>query len=214
MVVDQSYEGFYARFEAMNKSAGSLLMGPDNIVGNDYLIEFRTDEGRTVVWIRNKFNAEIGFFDVEGSRKIQLAHARGQMIRVLLSFVAYSDLPDPGLYWGEMAVFCFNPAYEKEMGAFVDRIALRLAEGVRPAISFGSSSVKKIFEQPEWIPSDTVPFPKKEKGMAILKDHQSMSEKMIEQGRARNKGCYVVSWIFIAAVVIGIALVVFNFLPR
>lgn len=214
MVVDQSYEGFYARFEAMNKSAGSLLMGPDNIVGNDYLIEFRTDEGRTVVWIRNKFNAEIGFFDVEGSRKIQLAHARGQMIRVLLSFVAYSDLPDPGLYWGEMAVFCFNPAYEKEMGAFVDRIALRLAEGVRPAISFGNSSVKKIFEQPEWIPSDTVPFPKKEKGMAILKDHQSMSEKMIEQGRARNKGCYVVSWIFIAAVVIGIALVVFNFLPR
>ena len=212
--MDQSYEGFYARFEAMNKSAGSLLMGPDNIVGNDYLIEFRKDEGRTVVWIRNKFNAEIGFFDVEGSRKIQLAHARGQMIRVLLSFVAYSDLPDPGLYWGEMAVFCFNPAYEKEMGAFVDRIALRLAEGVRPAISFGSSSVRKIFEQPEWIPSDTVPFPKKEKGMAILKDHQSMSEKMIEQGRARNKGCYVVSWIFIAAVVIGIALVVFNFLPR
>ena len=92
MVVDQSYEGFYARFEAMNKSAGSLLMGPDNIVGNDYLIEFRKDEGRTVVWIRNKFNAEIGFFDVEGSRKIQLAHARGQMIRVLLSLIICSKL--------------------------------------------------------------------------------------------------------------------------
>ena len=41
--------------------------------------------------------------------------------------------------------------------------------------------------------------------MAVLKDHQSMSEKMIEQGRARNKGCYVVSWAFIIVVVLVIA---------
>ena len=214
MAVDQSYEGFYARFETLTKGTGSLLMGADNIVGNDYSIEFRTDEGRTVVWLRNKFDAEIGFFDTEVSRKIQLAHARGQKIRALLSFVAYSDLPDPGLYWGEMAVFCFNPAYEKEMGAFIDRVALRLAEGVRPAINFGSSSVKKIFEEPDWLPSGTVPLPKKEKGMAVLKDRQSMSEKMIEQGRAKNKGCYVISWIFIILVVIGIVFIVFNLIPR
>ena len=41
--------------------------------------------------------------------------------------------------------------------------------------------------------------------MAVLKDHRSMSEKMIEQGRARNKGCYFVSYLFIALVVIAIA---------
>lgn len=211
--MDQSYEGFYARFDTPSKKVGSLLMGADNVVGNDYSVEFKTEEGRTVVWLRNKFDAEIGFFDVEGSRKLQLAQARGQKMRVLLSFVAYSDLPDPGLYWGEMAVFCFNPAYESEMNAFIDRVALKLAEGVRPAISLGSASVKKIFEEPDWLPSDTVPFPKKEKGMAILKDRQSLSEKMIEQGRARNRGCYVVSWVFIALLVIGVIFLVMNFLP-
>ena len=212
--MDQSYEGFYARFDTPSKKVGSLLMGADNLVGNDYTIELRNEDGRVVAWLKNKFDVEIGFLDVEGSRKVQLAHARGQKTRVLLSFVAYSDMPDPGHYWGEMAVICFNPAYEKEMGAFADRVAKRLAEGVRPAIDLRSGAVKKIFEEPDWMPSDTVPLPNKDKGMAILKDHQSMSEKMIEQGRAKNRGCYVVSWAFIVLVVIAIVLVVMNFLPR
>lgn len=212
--MDQSYEGFYARYETPSKKEGSLLMGADNLVGNDYTVEFKNEDGITVAWLKNKFGAEIGFIDGDGSRKLQLANARGQKIRVLLSFVAYSDLPDPGLYWGEVAVFCFNPAYEAEMDAFVDRVAVRLADGVRPAIDLGSSAVNKIFEEKDWLPTDTVPLPKKERGMAILKDSQSMSEKMIEQGRARNKGCYAISWAFIALVVIGIIYFVVSVIPR
>ena len=34
-VMDQSYVGFYARFETASKNQGSLLMGPDFIVGDD-----------------------------------------------------------------------------------------------------------------------------------------------------------------------------------
>ena len=200
--MDQSYEGFYARFESASKNQGSLMMGPDHIVGDDYEVEFRTEGNRVVVWLKNKFGAEAGFLDVVASRKLQLAAAREQKIRAILSFVAYSDEPDPGLYWGQMAFFCFNPAYEKEMDAFVDRVAKKIGEGVRPNIDLGSSAVSKIFSEPDWVPSDTVPLPKKETGMAILKDHQSMSEKMIEQGRAGNKGCYAISWIFIAFVVV------------
>ena len=198
--MDQSYEGFYGRFETPDKQTGGLLMGADNLVGDDFQVELRTEEGRAVAWLRNKFDKEIGFLDPDLSRKIQLAQARGQKIRALLSFVAYSDTPDPGHYWGEMAFICFNPAYASEMDAFADRVASRLAEGVRPGIAFGSSTVQKIFEEPDWVPSDTVPLPKKEKGMAVLKDHRSASEKLIEQGRARNKGCYVVSWLFIIIV--------------
>ena len=200
--------GFYARFETPSKKEGSLLMGADNLVGNDYAVEFKTEEGRVVAWLKNKFGAEIGYVDVDGSRKLQLANARGQKIHALLSFVAYSDLPDPGMYWGEMAIFCFNPAYEEEMNAFIDRVAVKLAEGVRPQINFGSTTVQKIFDESGWLPGDTVPFPKMEKGSAILKDHQSMSEKMIEQGRARNIGCYVVSWAFIALVVLGVVFLI------
>ncbi|MBO4351918.1 MAG: hypothetical protein J5818_00305 [Eggerthellaceae bacterium] len=200
--MNRSYEGFYARFETASKPQGSLLMGPDFIVGDDLEVEFRTEDGRIVAWLKNKFGADTGFLNADDSRKLQLAAAREQKIRAILSFVAYSDEPDPGLYWGQVAIFCFNPLDAGQMDAFVDRIAAKIAEGVRPAINLGSSGVSKIFDEPGWIPSDTVPLPEKKTGMAVLKDHQSMSEKMIEQGRAGNKGCYTVSWIFIAVIVI------------
>ena len=69
----------------------------------------------------------------------------------------------------------------------------------------GESAVEKVFSDANWIPTDTVPLPKKKNGMAVLKDHQSISEKMIEQGRAKNVGCYVISWMFIIIVVVAAA---------
>ena len=199
--MDQSYEGFYAQYDTPSKKVGSMLMGADTLVGDDLKVDFRTEDGRVTAWLLNKFDAEVGFLDADGSRKLQLANARGQKIRVLLSFVAYSDEPDPGHYWGEVAVICFNPAYAVEMDAFADRVGERMADGARVDVNLGASAVKKIFDEPGWVPADTVPLPKKKTGMAVLKDHQSISEKMIEQGRAKNKGCYAISWIFIIAVV-------------
>lgn len=202
---DQSYEGFYARFDTVSKGEGSLLMGADNIVGDDFEVFFKTENGIVSAWVQNKFGAEVGYFDIDASRKLHLAHARDQKIRAILSFVAYSDTPDPGCYWGQMALFCYNPAYSSEIDAFIDRCANAIGEGVRPKIDLGSQAVAKIFEEENWMPSETMPLPQKETGMAVLKDHQSMSEKMIEQGRAKNKGCYVVSWAFIILVIVAIA---------
>lgn len=210
--MEQVYEGFYARFETESKAQGSLLMGPDHIVGDDYEVYFKTnEEGRVVACIRNKFGAESGFFDVDTSRKLQLANAREQTIRAILSYVAYSDEPDPGLYWGQMAVFCFSPRYADEMNAFIDRVAAKIGDGTRPAIDLGSQAVSKLLEDPTWMPNETMPLPQKEVGSAVLKDHQTMSEKMIEQGRAGNKGCYAVSILFIVVVVVAIVLAVLNF---
>ena len=37
-----------------------------------------------------------------------------------------------------------------------------------------------------------------------MKSRRKMSEKLIEQGRKGNKGCYVVSWLFLLLVVAGL----------
>ena len=210
--MENIYEGFYARFDTPDKAIGSMLMGPDHLVGDDYEVFFKTEEGRVVAWVKNKFGAETGYFDANASRKLQLANARDQQIRAVLSYTAYSDEPDPGLYWGQMALFCFNPSYAEEMNAFVDRVAAKIAEGVRPDIDLGSQAVDKLLNEKDWLPGNTMPLPQKEVGMAVLKDHRTMSEKMIEQGRRGNKGCYAVSYIFIAIVVVAIAFFVFNLL--
>ena len=212
--MNQIYEGYYARFDTPDKAVGSMLMGPDHLVGDDYEVFFKTEEGRVVAWVRNKFGAETGFFDVDTSRKLQLANAREMAIRAVLSYVAYSDEPDPGLYWGQMAVFCFAPRYAAEMNAFIDRVAARIGEGTRPAIDLGSQAVSKVVDDPSWFPTETMPLPQKEAGMAVLKDHRSMSEKMIEQGRAGNKGCYAVSIAFIVIVVLAIIYAVYTFLLK
>lgn len=201
----QMYEGFYARFDTVSKTQGSTLLGADHLVGDDYEVFFKTEEGRVVAWVRNKFGAETGYFDVDTSRKLQLANARDMKIRAILSLVAYSDEPEPGVYWGQMALFCYGLRYENEVNAFADRVAAKIADGVHPAIDLGNQAFSKLVEDPEWFPNDTTPLPKKKAGTAILKDHRSVYEKMIEQGRARNVGCYIVSWAFIIAVVVAIA---------
>ena len=196
------YSGFYARFDTVSKSEGSLLMGPDNIVGDDFSVVLKNHDGINKAWLVNKFNKEVGFLDVDASRKVQLALAKDQVIRAILSFVAYTDNPDPGCYWGQVAVFCYNPSYKQEFDRFIDNCASKISEGVRPNIDFGQQSVKNILSDSSWLPKETVPFPKKETGFAILKDHRLISEKVIEQGRSKNIGCYVVSWAFIILLVL------------
>ena len=39
--MNQSYEGFYGRFETPSKAVGSMLMGADSLVGDDFKVEFR-----------------------------------------------------------------------------------------------------------------------------------------------------------------------------
>lgn len=204
-LVDRSYEGFYARFDASSQKEGALLMGADNIVGTDYEIFFKTENGINIAWAKNRFGIEVGRFDIDTSRKLQLARGRGQTIRALLAYVGFSDMPEPGNYWGQMAMFCFNPAYAAEMNAFIDRVSVKLGEGIRPKIDLGSQAVEKIFTEKDWLPNETIPLPKKEPGTAVLKDRRSLSEGMIEQGRAGNRGCYAISIVFIVVVVVAVA---------
>lgn len=201
------YEGFYARFETPDKNVGALMMGADDLVGDRYTIHFKVENGASTAWLSNKFDAERGFFDAETSRRLQIAQARGLDVVVLLSFLAYSDTPDPGLYWGEMAVICYDPLDADVMEGFVKNIATLMAEGKRPDIDLNMKAVRNLFDHPDWIPTNRVALPdRKQRGFALLKDHRTASERAIEQGRAGNKGCYTISYLFIFIVVAALVL--------
>ena len=202
------YFGVYQAFETTSKNEGAALLSADNLVGDVYEVSIELEEDTHRAWLVNRFNHRVGFFDPSFSRNLSIYKARGFEIKALLSYVAYSDAPEPGRYWGEMAVICYNPTYQEAFSPFIDNISKKLSDGIRPRIDLGRDAIQKVIESNgSWVPDQTVSLPKKKKGTAILTDKRSAKDKMIEEGRKGNKGCYIVSWAFIIAL---IALVLFG----
>lgn len=201
------YFGEYADFETTSKKDSGLLIGADNMVGDVYDIKVEIKDGVHVGWLDNRFDQRIGYLDPDTSRQISLMAADGMVCKAILSFVAFTSVPDEGHYWGQVGIICYNPAYAAEFETFIKGVSEKISEDIRPKLDFESEGVNKIIESGgTWIPSQTISLPDTNKQMSIIKRKRKISDKMIEQGRAGNKGCYVVSWIFLLAVV---ALIVF-----
>lgn len=197
---DTSYFGRYARFDTLSKKDAAALINADSIVGDLFDVEIVHENGQRRAWIKNKFGTRVGFLDAEMSHKLSVSEARGWKNVALLSFVAFSEKPEPGVYWGEAAVISYDPKDKDIFEPFLQRIGKLMASGLRPQIDLGTSAIKQLRENPNsWMPNERVPLPSKERGTAILKSRQSVSEKLIEQGRRKNIGCYIIGWGFILA---------------
>ena len=159
-----------------------------------------------IVWVRNRFGGFAGYLDSETSRQVRLMQARGHTVRALLSLVAFTDTPDPGFYWGQVAIFGYDPAFEQAFSAWEAALSAKLAEGARVQVALSPAEVDKVLESGgTWLPTARADIPKPEVGKtAILKQTRSLSERMIELGRARRPGCLVVGWVFNIALVAGL----------
>lgn len=198
----ENYFGKYERFEVPNKKDAGLLMGADNIVGDVYDIECKLNNGVYTAFLVNRFNQKPACFDSSMSRKISILQAKGMDCKAILSFVAFTDYPDNGHYWGEVALICYNPAYSAAFLKFITNVAKRMEDGLRTQVNLGSEGLEKIIaSNGEWVPKQTVPMPDKTKGTAIMKSYKKISERIIEQGRRGNIGCYIISWIFLISLV-------------
>ena len=201
MTQDQFF-GTYYQFETASKKDAGLLLGADNLVGDVYDIVFKKDNNTTTAWLHNRFGQEVGFFDQEKSRELSLLSAKDWQVKAILSFVAFTESPQPGFYWGECAIIAWSYSINEPMQKFIEKTAKRIGEGVRPNLDFGKQGIQQIVESDgTWQPSKTIPLPAKKPGTVIMKSHLKLSEKMIEQGRKGNKGCYVISWAFLLALV-------------
>lgn len=198
----ERYFGTYARFDTLSKKDAAALLGADNLIGDVFEIVFQTEDGVSTAWMKNRFGGLVGFFDAAFSRELNVLAARGWKLQAVLSFVAFTDHPEPGHYWGQAAVICFDPTLEQAFDPFIASTAQRLSDGVRPEVDLGEQGVEQVVSSNgTWTPKKTVAFPAKEVGTVIMKSRRKMSEKLIEQGRKGNKGCYAVSWLFLLLLV-------------
>lgn len=200
---DLRYFGCYARIDTVSKDAGAQLQGADNIIGDAFTLSFETADGSPQAHLINKFGADVAFFDPPLSRQLSVLQARGWTLRATLALVAFTDAPDPGLYWGQAVVICNAPEFDKACGAFADSVMQALREGNRPEVDLGTQAIDAMLQADGiWKPSKRNDAPKAGKGTVILKSKMTSSEKVVEQGRQKNIGCYVVSWAFNIGVVV------------
>ncbi|BAK45954.1 hypothetical protein [Eggerthella sp. YY7918] len=207
-MLTERYFGTYARFETISKREAAPLLGADNLVGDEFSIDFQIEDGTSIAWLKNRFGAVIGRLDSTLSRQLKILDARGWRLQAYLSFVAFTDEPKPGHYWGEVAIICYEPQYEHTFSLFSTQAASKLAAGVRPDITLGEQGVDQVISsEGSWFPKQRVPFPAQSEGTVIIKSHRGLTEKLIEQSRKGNKGCYVASWVFLLLL---IALLIFG----
>ena len=197
------YFGCYARFETTDKKAGAALVGSDNAIGDIGDIVWDTDSNKHQQgWLQNPYGSCFAFLDRHTSYKLALYQAKGWTIKYVLSFTAYSEQPDPGVYWGQVAIIAYPKRYEETFSIFLKSFAKATAEGRRPDPELSRATLQALLDDPSsWTPGQKVKFPKDDKGTVILKDHRSMHDKILDMGRQRNMGCYIISWIFLLGMV-------------
>ncbi len=205
----QEYFGTYQRFETVSKKDAGTLLGADNIIGDPYQIQLELEDGVHRGWLVNRFNARIGYFDEEFSRRLSLFKAKGMEMTALLSFVAFTESPEPGHYWGEMAVIAYDPHEKTAFETFCQAVAKKIGEGVHPDLDVPEEKVAEIVSSNgTWLPEKNLPYPELPKGSVFLKRRRSLMDGVIEQGRKGNIGCYIISW----AILLGlVALIIWSF---
>ncbi len=204
----EHYYGTYARFDTLSKKEAGALLGPDNLVGDIFSISLKLENGVYTAWVINKFDKTIGYLNEETSQTLSILSARKWELKAILSFVAFTDAPEPGQYWGEVAVVAYDSQFKAELNHYIQNTTKRIMDGIRPNILLTENSFTQLIDSNgTWQPTKTIPLPKKETGTAILKSRRKLNEKMIEQGRNGNKGCYFISWIFLLGIV---ALIIFG----
>ena len=196
------YFGTYADFQTASKKDAGALLGADNSVGDVCQLAVVQKDGETRAWLENRFGARVGYLDADVSRTVRTLQAEGLETKAVLSFVAFTDHPGDGHYWGQVALICYKPADAEAFDAFVQTVAQRMGQGLRTNVDLGAEGAAKVAESGgTWVPSQTVPLPENGKGTAYLKVRRKITERVIDQGRAGNKGCYVISWAFLLALV-------------
>ena len=89
------YFGAYARFDTTSKKDAAILLGSNCIIGDVFNIKFKPLEDQTRAWVVNDYGDTLGYLDEQTSHKLNLLAAKRWEMHAVLSFVAFTDQPEP-----------------------------------------------------------------------------------------------------------------------
>lgn len=73
-----------------------------------------------------------GTIDEKTAEKVDLCNAKGWNTVALLALVAFTEKPEPGLYWGQVLIISYDPEYEVAFSTFIENVGKQLGEEYVP----------------------------------------------------------------------------------
>ena len=194
------YFGTYGRFTATEKGDGARLFSADSLIGDEITCSLEMESGRAVGTLSNRFGGKIGVLDRPTSEAVQLCRAKGWDVHLLLASV-YQEQGGSGSQWGEVVMCAYPKSSADALDSFVSGVGNLLAGGTRPDVDLQQASLDRVVESGgSWMPTGRIPAARAE-GSVLVKARRSPNDTMIELARAKNPGCMVAGWAFIAGVV-------------
>lgn len=202
-----TYFGTYTIGKPTTEEEAGRLLGADNIIGDIYKIVTEMKDGKHVAKVLNRFGNTPCQFNEEVSKQLSLNEAKGFRNYAILTCVGFTQNEQEGEHWAEFAVISFPESEIETWSVFVDEVSKAVKNDRRPEVDLSLDDVLNVISQKgHFVPTSQHPKIEKKRGRIILKSRVKLTDKMIEQGRNKNPGCYVLGWVFLLAAV---ALIVF-----
>ena len=204
-----NYYGTYAIGKATSKEEAGKLLGADNVIGDVYKVETRLTDGKHVARVINRFGNSPVEFSEGISREIALCETKGFVTYAILTCVGFTQIKNDGEYWAEFIIISFPKKDLDIFSVYVDNLSKEVKDYKRPEVDLKAEEVEEIIKNKgDYISLTQHSKIDKIKGQVILKSRVKLSEKLIEQGRKKNPGCYIFGWLFLLVVIALIILIV------
>lgn len=203
-------KGYYATYCILDNTSGDSGVTVDGnmaAIGGELdwtpqlHVTLKGKEVPRVVLSRGK-NA-LGFIPQDVFKQVRKCLDEGWTCRAFTSLSIFNKLEDR--YLIEAAIICYAPEHARELGKFTDLIAVRIAKGDHPGVALSEKELAHVLEAGgAWADTKPAKLPTLQKGSALYKTRQTVTERLANAAAGGNKGCYVA---VVAVVVVIIAVV-------
>ena len=206
-----NYFGTYAIGKPTTKEEAGRLLGADNIIGDIYKIVTDMKDGKHLARVVNRFGNTPCYFNNEFSKQLSLNEAKGFRNYAILTCVGFTQNEKEGEHWAEFAIISFPENEIRTWSVFVDEVSKEVKKDRRPEVDLSIEDVQTVIQNKgHFLPTSQHPKIEKKRGQIILKSRVKLTDMMIEQGRKKNPGCYIVGWMFLLGTVALIVLMIKN----
>ncbi|MDR3037252.1 MAG: hypothetical protein LBU31_02425 [Coriobacteriales bacterium] len=230
--VAESYEAFYANFTPETNAGMGYLAGIAGIIGSELQLcsfaEGYDAEELTAIPKEHATGTEkLGFSTHDGQRLALLdptVSARltgllkqGWVVRCFLAYTVYCA--EEKAFTGTFACLCYSPALNEEqrgaLESFICNIVDRIAGATHPSLELTQEQFTKVLESKgAWFLTKEDAWPPLPKGSVYYRRRRSLTDRLTNAALKGNKGCLVGSWLGLAVLVIGLAVLVYLLVVR